>query len=579
MNILFIIIGVSLLLWFAYRSYGDFLVKKVFQLDDKRKTPAVLMDDGVDYVPVPAKFLAGQHFSAIAAAGPIAGPIVAGVLFGWVPALIWIILGSIFIGGVHDLGSLVASIRHKAKSITEVVRVNVSRRAYIVFMLFIWITLVYVIVAFTDLTAGSFVGMVTLEDGAKLPGGAIASSSLLYLALPMIMGVLLRYTKMPLWLATVIFLPLVGVAIWVGQYIPLSLDTMLGIAPASAAKIWSVFILVYCLVAAVLPMWLLLQPRGHLGGYFLYASLVAAGIGLIFGGFTVQYPAFTKSFDNMGLMFFPMFPILFITIACGACSGFHSLVSSGTTSKQIQCESDTKPVGYGMMLMEGLTAVISLACLMILLPADPLVKKAPNFIYASGIGTFLKLIGIPPALGIAFGLMAFTTFVYDTLDVCTRLGRYIIEELTGWTGWVGKTVSTVLTAGVPLYFVMQTMLDAKGNPIPAWKVFWNIFGASNQLLAALALVGVTVWLLNTRPQSKVWMVAFFPAVFMFIMSNWALIRFMLDGWVWHTAGTHAAVPVVSLVLIVLSTLMAIETIGAIFFWKTKGDAELGIQEV
>jgi carbon starvation protein len=578
MNILFIVLGASLILWFAYRSYGAFLAKKVFQLDDSRITPAVQMEDGVDYVPVEAKFLAGQHFSAIAAAGPITGPILAGILFGWVPALIWIIIGSIFIGGVHDMGSLVASVRHKAKSITEVVRQNVSKRAYMLFMLFIWITLVYVIVAFTDLTAGSFVGMITLENGAKLPGGAIASSSLLYLALPIVMGVLLRYTKMPLWLATVIFLPLVGVAIWVGQFIPLSLDTMLGIAPASAAKIWSVFILVYCLVAAVLPMWMLLQPRGHLGGYFLYAALAAAGIGLVFGGFQVQYPAFTKPFDNMGAMFFPMFPILFITVACGACSGFHSLVSSGTTCKQIQKESDTKSVGYGMMLLEGLVAVISLACVMILLPADPLVKKAPNFIYASGIGSFLKLIGIPPALGIAFGLMAFTTFVYDTLDVCTRLGRYIIEEITGWTGWFGKTASTVLTAGVPLYFVMQTMVDAKGNPIPAWKVFWNTFGASNQLLAALALVGVTVWLLNLRPKSKVWMVPFFPAVWMFIMSNWALVRSILDGWVWHTPGIHPAVPVVSLVLITLSTLMAIETLGAIFFWKGRLEADLGVQE-
>lgn len=576
MNILYIILGAALILCFAYRIYGAFLTEKVFQLDDTRTTPAVEMADGVDYVPVEAKFLAGQHFSAIAAAGPITGPILAGILFGWVPALIWIIVGSIFIGGVLDMGSLVASIRHKAKSINEVVRQNVSTRAYFLFMIFIWITLVYLIVAFTDLTAGSFVGVITLENGAKLPGGAIATSSLLYLALPIIMGIFLRYTKMPLWLATVIFLPLVGVAIWVGQYIPLSLDTLLSITPASAAKIWSVFILVYCLVAAVLPMWMLLQPRGHLGGYFLYAALASAGIGLIFGGFQVQYPAFTKPFDNIGVMLFPMFPILFITVACGACSGFHCLVSSGTTCKQLRKESDSKVVGYGMMLLEGLVAVISLACVMILLPGDALVGKAPNFIYASGIGAFLKLIGIPPAIGIAFGLMAFTIFVYDTLDVCTRLGRYIIQEITGWSGWFGKTISTALTAGVPLYFVMQTMLDAKGNSVPAWKIFWNSFGASNQLLAALALVGITVWLLNTRPKSRVWMVPFFPAVWMFIISNWALVCSVMNGWIWMTPGTHPAVPVVSLVLIILSMLMAIETISAIFFQKGGRKIELDV---
>jgi carbon starvation protein len=567
MNILFVVLGAALILWFAYRSYGAFLATKVFQLDDTRATPAIEMEDGVDYVPVPAKFLAGQHFSAIAAAGPITGPILAGILFGWVPALIWIIVGSIFIGGVLDMGSLVASIRHKAKSITEVVLQNVSRRAYILFMLFIWITLAYIIVAFTDLTAGSFVGVITLDNGAKLPGGAIATASLLYLALPVVMGIFLRFTKMPLWLATTIFLPLVGVAIWVGQYIPLSLDALLNTAPHNAAKIWAVFILGYCLVAAMLPMWMLLQPRGHLGGYFLYAALAAAGIGLVFGGFQVHYSAFTKPLENMGAMLFPMFPILFVTVACGACSGFHCLVSSGTTSKQLRKESDSKPVGYGMMLLEGLVAVVSLACVMILLPSDPLVGKAPNLIYASGIGAFLKLIGIPPALGIAFGLMAFTTFVYDTLDVSTRLGRYIIEEITGWKQWFGKTIATVLTAGVPLYFVMQNMVDAKGNAIPAWKVFWNIFGASNQLLAALALVGVTVWLLNTRPKSKVWMVPFFPAVWMFIMSNWALIRAVMDGWVWKTPGIHPAIPVVALVLITLSVLMAVETGAAIFVRK------------
>ncbi len=563
MNILFIVVGAGLILFVAYRTYGSYLANKVFRLDDSRRTPAVELADGIDYVPARAQFLAGQHFSAIAAAGPITGPILAGTLFGWFPALVWVILGSIFIGGVHDLGSLIASVRHRARSITDVVRENVSGRAYILFMAFIWITLVYIIVAFTDLTAGSFVGVVTLENGVTLPGGAIATSSLLYLALPVIMGLLLKHTRMKLWVATVIFLPLVGAAIWIGQYIPLSLDTMLGLSPINAAKIWDVFILGYCLVAAILPMWMLLQPRGHLGGYFLYAALASAAIGLIFGGFPVQFPAFTQPFENAGLFFFPMFPVLFVTVACGACSGFHSLVGSGTTSKQIERESDCRPIGYGMMLLEGLVAVVSLACVMILAPGDPLSKKAPNFIYASGISSFLKLIGIPPALGIAFGLMAFTTFVYDTLDVCTRLGRYILEELTGWRSRFGRTMATALTAGVPLLFVTQTMSDPKGNPIPAWKTFWNIFGASNQLLAALALVGITVWLINTRPRSRVWVVPFLPAVWMFLMSIWMLLRLMMDGWVWKTAGTHPAVPVVALVLVALAVLLAIETTVAI----------------
>ncbi len=563
MSILLTVVGAAVVLLVAYRSYGTFLARRVFQLDDRRVTPAVSMQDGHDYVPAAAPFLAGQHFSAIAAAGPITGPILAGAIFGWAPTLLWILIGSIFIGGVHDMGSLVASIRHKARSISDVVREHVSRRAWMLFMVFIWITLVYVIVAFTDITAGSFVGQITLENGVQLPGGAIATSSLLYLALPVVMGLLLRYTRLPLWLATAIFLPLVGVAIWAGQYVPLSLDTMLGLQPVQAAKLWNVFILGYCLVAAMLPMWMLLQPRGHLGGYFLYAALAAAAVGVVFGGFTIQYPAFINNVDDLGVFFFPMFPILFITVACGACSGFHSLVGSGTTSKQLQRESDAKPVGYGMMLLEGLVAVVSLACVMILAPDNPLAKKAPNFIYASGIGSFLQLIGIPAALGISFGLMAFTTFVYDTLDVCTRLGRYIVEELTGWSGAVGRVFSTALTTGVPLYFVMQTLTDTKGAPVPAWRVFWNTFGASNQLLAALALVGVTVWLLSTRPGRKVWLVSFVPAVWMFAMSNWALVNAVLDPWLRGKPPAHPAIPVVSLVLIVLSVLVAVETLVAI----------------
>jgi carbon starvation protein len=563
MSILWIVIVCSIILLTGYLIYGKYLANKVFKLDDSKKTPAVEMDDGVDYVPIDAKFLAGQHFSAIAAAGPIVGPIVAGTLFGWLPALIWVLLGSIFIGGVHDMGSLIASVRNKARSITEVIRENVSQRAWTLFMLFIWITLVYIIVAFTDITARSFVGVITLEDGTKLPGGALATSSIIYIILPVIMGFILKFYRMNLWLATAIFLPLVGAAIWVGPYIPLSLDTMLSMTPNDASKIWSVLILIYCLVCAVLPMWMLLQPRGHLGGFFLYASLAAASIGVLFGGFEVKFPALVKGFDNMDAFFFPMFPILFVTVACGACSGFHSLVSSGTTCKQLKKESDARPIGYGMMLLEGLVAVISLCCLMILVPSDPIAKKAPNFIYASGIGSFLGLIGITPALGISFGLMAFTTFVYDTLDICTRLGRYIIEELTGFKGIIGKTLGSLLTTVVPLIFVLTTVLDAKGTPIPAWRVFWNTFGASNQLLAALALIGVTVWLIHSRRDSKVWLVAFFPAVWMFCMSNWALIVAIRDAWILNKPGIHVAVPWASLILIALSVLVAVETVVAI----------------
>ena len=570
MNILFIVAGAALVLFFFYKTYGGFLAKKVFDLNDSTPTPAVSMSDGIDYVPAESKFLMGQHFSAIAAAGPITGPIIAGVLFGWLPALIWIVLGSIFIGGVHDMGSIVASIRYKAKSITEVVRVNVSKRAWILFMVFIWVTLVYVIIAFTDVTSSSFVGTVTLENGDKVGGGAIATSSLLYLVLPVIMGILLKKTKLSLTAATVIFLPLVGLSIWIGPYIPFDIGAWFGWSLLGTQKFWNGFILLYCFVASIIPVWVLLQPRGHLGGYFLYAALAAAAIGLIFGGFTIQYPAFTISSEsNVGNFWFPMFPVLFITVACGACSGFHSLVGSGTTSKQLAKESDAKVVGYGMMLLEGMVAVVSLACVMILAKDSALIKASPNFIYASGIGQFVQLIGIPAAFGISFGLMAFTTFVYDTLDVCTRLCRYIVEELTGWKTKAGRYFATGISIAVPFLFVTATMNDAAGNPIPAWKVFWNIFGACNQMLAALALIGITVWLYKTAKNKYAWIVAFAPAVWMFLMSNWAFLVLMRDGW-FKTGSfvlTGNPVPIVALFLFVLSITIAAETAYAVFIKK------------
>ena len=561
MNILFIVGGGAILLILGYRFYGTFISKKVFALDDARVTPAVEMNDGVDYVPTDAKFLSGQHFSAIAAAGPVTGPIIAGLAYGWIPTMIWILVGSIFIGGVHDMGALIASVRNKARSITETVRQNISKRAWILFNLFIYFSLIMIIVAFTDVTTSSFVNQVDAGNGTMVGGGAIATSSLLYLALPVVMGVLLKYTKLSLLWATIIFLPLVGVAIWVGQYIPLNMPSVLGLAPQ---KVWNILVLIYCFVAAIVPVWALLQPRGHLGGYFMYASLLVAFIGVIFGGFKTQYPGFTQAWGSSSF-WSPMIPMLFITVACGACSGFHSLVGSGTTSKQLKKESDAKPIGYGMMLAEGLVALTALSTVMILTKDSDLVSKSPNFIYANGLGSFMGLIGVNKAFGISFGLMAFTTFVYDTLDICTRLGRFIIQELTGWKGWWGRIISTLLTGGIPLVLMVINLVGADGKPVSAWSLFWKTFGSSNQLLAALALIGITVWLLNTAKNKKAWIATFIPAVFMFIMSSWALVKMFLqyttkDGaFVGLPGNANAVIPVLCAIYLALAVWMAVET--------------------
>jgi carbon starvation protein len=567
MSLLAILVPSAVVLAVAYRLYGAVLAR-LFRLDDAAPTPAVTLRDDVDYEPVAPQLLMGQHFSAIAAAGPIVGPILAGVAFGWLPALVWILLGSIFIGGVHDFSALVASVRHQARSIAEVVREHMSRRSYLLFLAFVWIALIYIVVAFTDITASSFVGRQALENGETVSGGGIATSSLLYLVLPIVMGLCMRYLKMPLWLATIVFLPLVGAAIWVGQSIPFDLGRTLGTSDVVAQKVWGVALLVYCVGAAMVPMWMLLQPRGHLGGCFLYVALAGAAIGLVAsdrlvaGDMAVRYPAFTSWHTARAG---DLVPMLFITIACGACSGFHSLIASGTTSKQLRRESDARVIGYGTMLLEAMVALVSLCCVMVLAGDDQRVGQPPNFIYALGLGRFLEILGIPSTIGVSFALMAFTTFVYDTLDVCTRLGRYIIQELTGLTGRAGAWLGTIVTAGVPVVFILRPQAEANGVAVPVWKTFWSLFGASNQLLAALTLLGVTVWLWRTRRAAWVWLVTGLPTAFMYVMSTWALVSMTLPRF----RGTEGVVfptdpvPWAGLVLLALSTVMLVEAVLAI----------------
>jgi carbon starvation protein len=473
-----------------------------------------------------------------------------------------------------------------------------SQLSYVLFLIFIWIALVYIIVAFADITAGAFVGgpehlrlgtaapepaaatAEAISETGGVTGGAIASSSLLYLALPIIMGLLLRYTRLSLGWATVIFVPLVGVVIWLGQFVPFDLGLIvqhsrpgltLAEADLTARKIWDVLLLAYCLVAGIVPVWLLLQPRGHLGGYFLYAALFAGVVGVIFGGFTVQYDAF-RGWDATGKGGETFLPFLFVIIACGACSGFHSLIASGTTSKQLSHETDARPIAYGAMLLEAMVATLALACVMILPPGSALLDRDANIVYAAGISEFLKTLGVSPAFAMAFGLMAFTTFVYDTLDVCTRLGRFIVQELTGLHNWFGRLLGSAFTAGVPLFFVMRTAVNAKGDPIPVWRVFWPLFGASNQLLAALTLLGVTVWLWRTKGSRLVWLITGVPTVVMYSMSAWALVAMTLPRF--FNAATREfsmptdPVPWVGVVLIVLAALMLVEAVRAILGAKS-----------
>jgi carbon starvation protein len=491
----------------AYFKYGKFL-KKHFELDNKNHPPSQHMYDGVDYVPAPAPVLFGHHFSSIAGAGPVLGPIIAGIAFGWGPVWLWVVIGSIFIGGIHDFASLVISIRNRGRSIAEIANTYMSKRAYRLMLAFIWLTLVYVLTVFTDLTASTF----------KMDGG-VATSSLLFMFLAAGFGLFLYRVKMPLKWATLIFVPLLFLFIWLGQAIPLNnIPEFLG----DKAKTWDIVLIAYCFIASVTPVWILLQPRDYLCSFLLYGSIIGGFLGILLGGLPLNYPAFTAwSSQDIG----PMFPMLFVTVACGAISGFHAIVASGTSSKQLKKETDALPIGYGTMLVEGLVAVIALCTVMVIGKNDSLAAKAPLAIYGAGMAKFLSVFGIPEKFGASFGLLALSAFILTTLDTATRLARYVFQEFFNIEGKKTRYLATVVTLFLPTIFVLINIKDASGQIVPVWKIIWPIFGATNQLLAGLALMVVAVWL--KKKGKHIWFVVI-PMVFMLAMTLWALLLVIIQ---------------------------------------------------
>ncbi len=535
-------IAVLVTLALGYRYYGGFVARQ-YQLGDSPDTPAHRRQDGIDFVPTRPFYLFGQHFSAIAAAGPIVGPILACQQFGWLPAILWIGLGVVFIGAVHDFTTLVASVRHDAMTVAEVVKANLGRRAWLAILAFIWMALVYVIVAFVDITAGTFVSGDAEAAGLTFrfnQGGAVAMASLLYLGLAVVMGLVTRLWNPPLWLLTVIFVPATFGAVWLGT----ELSTVL----LASWKVWVVLIIGYCFVASISPMWLLMQPRGYLGGFVLYAALAVGTLGIFLGGFEIKQPAFLGFSSPGGTLF----PFLFVTIACGACSGFHGLVCSGTTSKQIDRERHCHPIGYGAMLLEGFVALIALATIMIVAPADT-AGKAPGAVYALGIGAFLnQLFGMAPLVAATFGAMALSTFIFDTLDSATRLGRYILQELTGTRGMTSAALATAATCGVPLLFLLATESGS-------FRLFWTLFGSSNQLLAALSLLAVTVWM--KRQGRRTWY-TFYPMLGVFAVTVTSLVlqaRQLVSASFGTPPWTNG---LVSVVLLALAAVMVIDALRA-----------------
>jgi len=492
-------------IWFVlgYIFYGRYLARKL-GISRENKTPCHTMGDGVDYVPAKWPVLLGHHFASIAGAAPIIGPITAAV-FGWIPVFLWIIFGNVFMGAVHDFTSLVASIRHKGRSIGEVIEEHIGIHGKFLFLIFAWFTLVLVVAAFVILVAKTFVS--TPE---------VSTASLLFIMLAVVFGFSLYRMKTKLWVSTLVGVTLLLICIWIGNIFPIVFPG----TEANAQVIWTLVIMAYIFTASVTPVWILLQPRDYLNSNLLYLVLIFSFLGILIANPPIKFPVFTH-FVHPGLG--SLFPILFVTVACGAISGFHSLVASGTTSKQLNCELDARPVGYGGMLIEGLLAVIALITAIVLIPSQyqeyfPKGGEAnPITLFANGVGGFVSQLGIPVKIGIIFAAMAVAEFALTSLDTATRLGRFTFQEFFRsdnphairkfLTNRFVATFFTILPGGI---------LALSGS----YQAIWPIFGSANQLLAALALLASSVWLAKKQIKNQF---VRYPMFIMFAITLSALV--------------------------------------------------------
>lgn len=527
MNALWIVIISIIVFIVAYITYGSWLAKQ-WGIDPTRKTPAHEMNDGVDYVPTKPAVLLGHHFASIAGAGPINGPIQAAI-FGWVPVLLWIVVGSIFFGGVHDFGSLFASVRHKGKSIGEVIHTNMGKKGMMLFSVFAWLTLLLVVAAFTNIVASTF---------ASVP--AAASSSLMFIVLAVAFGYAVYRKGLSLKIGTIVGVIALFLCVYLGYLFPLQLSL----------NTWIVIMMVYIFVASTAPVWILLQPRDYLNSFLLYAMIAGAVLGIVIFRPSIQLPAVT-GFNVNGQL---MFPMLFVIVACGAISGFHSLVASGTTSKQIDNEKDAKAIGYGAMLIEGVLAVIALVTAAYVSNGEltELLKGGPVNVFSSGVGTFMSKFGIPFDIGKSFVALAVSAFALTSLDTATRLGRFIFQEFFDNPEKEKQSVLTNMYVSTAITVIIGGYLAAGG-----YARIWPIFGSANQLLAALSLLAVAVWLKKT---GKNYHMLTIPMIFMLVVTLFALVLLIKSN---LAAGNYILV-VFPVLLFVLAIVLAKEGYSIIF---------------
>ena len=561
MNGILLLVICSVCLLAGYVFYGRYLCKKWGVGENDQPTPAHTMEDGVDYVPAPAPVLMGHHFSSIAGAGPITGPISAVAAgFGWGACALWIVIGGIFFGGVHDFGALFASVRHGGKSIGEIISANMSKRAKRLFIIFSYLTLILVVAAFASIVAGTFAA--TFVDGAvdlaaSEANARVAMVSLLFIVIAIVFGFAVYRRNVPMSTASVVGVLGIVAIIAIGMnFHPIYLSS----------KTWMWIVGIYITVASVAPVWILLQPRDYLSSFLLYAMLALAVIAVLMGNPSMSSLPVLNTPDNPT----PVFPVLFTTIACGAISGFHSLVSSGTTSKQLDKETDAKPIAYGGMLLECVLAILTLCATAYAysLKGTEFELTGATAIFGGGIAGM-----IDPSRGSLYNILytllvlTYSAFCLTSLDTATRLARFMFQEF--WLdGTKGETpenvtgykkvlanpyVATIITV------VLGVMLGLNG-----YAKIWALFGSANQLLAALGLLAVATWLGNVGKDNKMFLI---PMAFMLLVTVASLAintTTQLDAIAKGGAdwGPWAQV-ILGVLLIVLAVVLAIEGVVTI----------------
>ena len=596
MNAMLVLLGGLIVLIVGYVCYGGWLAKQ-WGVDPKRPTPAQELEDGIDYVPSKPYVLLGHHFSSIAGAGPINGPIQAAV-FGWVPVLLWVLIGGIFFGAMHDFGALFASLRHKGQSIAAVIAENIDNTAKRIFCIFAYLTLLLVVAAFASIVANTFaVGLANATDASNLANQRTAMISMLFIVAAVIYGLATRGRNIPAVANIGIAILIIVVLVAVGYNFPyISLDY----------TTWMILLGVYIMVAAIAPVWILLQPRDYLSSFLLYGMIILSIIGIVGASLTgnasnLDIPAFTGFFasnaavdaagnpimnpetgaavTNLSAASGFLFPALFITIACGAISGFHSLVASGTTSKQLEKESHAQPIAYGGMLIECLLAIISLCAVGFVWQAYCAGDYAsPTAVFAGGLSQMLACIpGLESVESIAYTLLilAVSAFCLTSLDTATRLARYMFQEL--WIP-VGETMESVTGArkffSNPYIATLITVVIGIVLGMTGYTIIWPLFGAANQLLAALALLAVCAWLGNAGKNNKMF---YIPMVFMLVVTLTSLVQTLYAKGLVLMAGSgdlfSAAVQaILAAILFVLAIVLAVKGAKTIFGKKKPQEA-------